>query len=497
MLLADMLPVNALLLKLQKSSEHTNDANSEPQAEPAHHDAINEIFSSLSTSIDWLHRIANMIRRASTSRQNARASKFHLTDSEGGDATPIYEQIFRRFIMRDFPNIQHDFCDRLISTMLLRRRRILYRRSRQVKLALHNPKPAPKPTQLTLSMPFAHSVLDVPETVRANSATPSDIASHATTVPSATWPATNPRTVPAPSRISEARTVVMTTGLKDMIPMPPRIALTETEFICPFCSLILPAADARNRTKWADHVKKDLDSYVCVFFPCSQGEDIFGSSADWIAHEQVHCMRWYCLVKAHKTEVFASEEDFVVHMNTSHPRKFKESQLPLLAKNSRRPTKRIFDACPFCGEEATELGKTLEDHVAHHLQYLALLSLPHCDDKYDADTAKSTSSTESPIAGKAAASRTTTRSLRQAMLPVDFSDGYDPVLVVDKSIPDIEEQNLDEVVQKRQFIRTGKIELPYMNQPITAVEQLRDKTLAGFILRFKAEQERYEETLDS
>ncbi|KAH8779889.1 hypothetical protein F5883DRAFT_406681, partial [Diaporthe sp. PMI_573] len=362
---------------------------------------IDTILSSLSASIDWLHRLANLVRRASTSRQNAKASTFLLKDDQGGDATPVLEKLFRYWIKRDFPNVADDFCERLISTMILRRRRILYRRSRQNKLALRTAEPIRKPQHLaapSASAGIEEKLRELPEAPVAPMQAPSGVASTqqtATTVE----PQTYLQVKSTPSRVSGAKTIAMTSGIEEMIPPPPHIAGNALEFICPFCSLILPAKDARNRGRgdaWTAHVKKDLDPYVCSFLPCARGEDIFSTSADWISHmQQTHCMRWYCTLKTHKPEAFTSIEEYITHMTAEHPGKFKETQLPFLAANSQRPLRRIFQACPFCGEEGIKKGETLEDHVAHHLQYLAVLSLPLPEDVYDAEGTASTSSADS------------------------------------------------------------------------------------------------------
>lgn len=452
------------------------DESSQPVNGAGH--TVNAIISSLSTSIDWLHRLANMIRRASISRQNVRASNFPLKDSQGDDATPVLTQLFRYWILRDFPTIAEELCARLISTMLLRRRRILYRRSRQVKLAVPTAKPAPKPAHLTLPAPADLGGLPVGEP-----ATTSRIASTqytATTVD----PDAFRRVVSTPSRVSEAHTIAITSSDKDAIPLPPYIEPGLREFVCPFCCLILPAKDAWNRDTWDAHVKKDLDPYVCVFFPCTLGEEIFGTSTNWISHEQMHSMRWYCEVKKHRLDAFESQEEFIGHMRVQHPGKFKDAQLALLAEHSRRPLKRIFNACPLCGEDSVDNGRGLEDHVAHHLQHLALLSLPLLDTADDGDNVSSASSIESRGEDKLAVSRTTMKSETHRMPPFDFSSSiYGKVNTIDQAIPDIEEPERSDIAERWRIIRMRKLRLPDPYEPITEAEQRKDKVLVGFIFR--------------
>jgi hypothetical protein len=497
---------------LEKTLAYTNateDADYKSQVRPDGDQEIDTILSSLSASIDWLHRLANLVRRASTSRQNAKASTFLLKDDQGGDATPVLEKLFRYWIKRDFPNVADDFCERLISTMILRRRRILYRRSRQNKLALRTAERIRKPQHLaapSASAGIEEKLRELPEAPVAPMQAPSGVASTqqtATTVE----PQTYLQVKSTPSRVSGAKTIAMTSGIEEMIPPPPHIAGNALEFICPFCSLILPAKDARNRGRgdaWTAHVKKDLDPYVCSFLPCARGEDIFSTSADWISHmQQTHCMRWYCTLKTHKPEAFTSIEEYITHMTAEHPGKFKETQLPFLAANSQRPLRRIFQACPFCGEEGIKKGETLEDHVAHHLQYLAVLSLPLPEDVYDAEGTASTSSADSHTQkkdNKAAASRATRESEWHLLPPATFPDGdeylWGTARPGDDETPDIEQQMQSDSSQRWQIIRASKLGLASMDQPVTEEEQRGDKTLARFILHFDSMHRRLQKRPD-
>ncbi|KAK8131809.1 hypothetical protein PG984_008247 [Apiospora sp. TS-2023a] len=417
-------------------------------------------------------------------------------DVNGDDTTATLKKLFRHWIRRDFRDIADDFCDRLVSTMLLRRRHILYRRSRQAKRAVLIPKPAPVPTQPALLAPSAIGSLTIPKGMAHGTKAPTvpipAPSGHAPTQYTATTvePETYRRMVSTPSRVSQARTIPLASGGKEAIPLPPRVAANTLEFTCPFCCLILPASIANDRDAWATHVKKDLDPYVCAFFPCAHGEELFRTSSEWISHEQeTHCMRWYCTAKAHKSDALSSEEEFIEHMKVKHPEKFKEAQLPFLSNSSRRPLKRIFDSCPLCGEEAVE-GENLEGHVAHHLQYLALLSLPLPDDAENLENESESLSSDSRSEDEVAAvSRTTLKSESHLLPPAtcldDDEDRLDIAPTVDDAIPDLGEPLLHTTAQSWQTIRMRKLGLRNADQLITEEEQRKDRVLAGFILRFE------------
>ena len=77
-----------------------------------------------------LHKISNTIRRAGKESQNLKASNFQIRDDEGNDAEPLLRALFEHHIRDRFPTVSDAIRRRLARTMLLRRRRILYRRSR-------------------------------------------------------------------------------------------------------------------------------------------------------------------------------------------------------------------------------------------------------------------------------------------------------------------------------------------------------------------------------
>jgi hypothetical protein len=76
------------------------------------------------------------MRKASRETQNLRAATdFKITDEEGNDVGLEFRDLFaRELIARKFPACNENLRERLASAMLLRRKRILYRRSRHDRL---------------------------------------------------------------------------------------------------------------------------------------------------------------------------------------------------------------------------------------------------------------------------------------------------------------------------------------------------------------------------
>lgn len=85
-----------------------------------------------------------------------------------------------------------------------------------------------------------------------------------------------------------------------------------------------------------------------------------------------HRMSWRCVFRDHTPQAFETREAFLNHMTEAHTGKFRVEQLPFIAESSARALSPTVPVCPFC----TEAAGDLEDHVAQHLYYFALQSLP-------------------------------------------------------------------------------------------------------------------------
>lgn len=84
-----------------------------------------------------------------------------------------------------------------------------------------------------------------------------------------------------------------------------------------------------------------------------------------------HRPRWRCAARAHGVLVFYEKSEYEEHMRRRH--KSIQPQLSILAERSSRPSGPVFQSCPLCGEGNRA---DLEEHIADHLTYLALMSIP-------------------------------------------------------------------------------------------------------------------------
>ncbi|PYI18686.1 hypothetical protein BO99DRAFT_443732 [Aspergillus violaceofuscus CBS 115571] len=388
-------------------------------------------LSAIAKDLTLLHRLSNTIRKASRESQNLRAAAdFRIEDEDGNDVGPAWRVTFAaEIIRRKWPMCENFLKERLATAMLLRRKRVLYRRLRHNKAGETSQS---RPGQNAEGKGKATDVDNNHATKREKSvrSTPeSEATTSATTVTFDRF-----KKASVPSVVGPARTTRMNTQEESLYPPAPkgevikrmkilehqRIAsieapgqssgiqgppiehdgssslnvrdgdaefarpekldkdrealLNNSEVVCPYCCCTLLGADVMDDRKWRNHLKHDLDAYVCLFEECAKGDILYSHSEAWLSHMGEHKVRWRCTAKAHGILVFKDKVEYLEHIRNKH--KGTESQLDYLTERGSQPSNSLFETCPLCSVEATTLNMPVEDHIASHLRYIALLSLP-------------------------------------------------------------------------------------------------------------------------
>ncbi|KAM0546213.1 hypothetical protein ACHAPJ_010999 [Fusarium lateritium] len=382
----------------------------------------------VASEISRLNKVSNTIRRASKDTQALKASNFQIKDDEGHDVEPVLLEHFARHIGDRFPNLGEIIKQRLAHTMLLRRKRILYRRHRQGSASIRPPDTI---SAAPVTLPDAKSGAPSVQPRTTQPRTQSTVPRAATTAPSQIQSATTlapekfKMAASSPSVISASKTVAL--GNHEDLVFPPapgfavkkryeqlksrRIAENEHklesgeaepsdkptlqellindlqslgEITCPYCLYTLPAQQVFDERKWQNHVKNDLDPYVCLFEDCEQPDVLYNHSDEWLNHLQKHRRYWRCT--SHRDlEPFSSSTEYITHMRQSHATKLSDNQLRVMANRNSRKMSKLFPSCPLCGKEDTEIDGRLEDHLAGHLRSIALKSLPSYQDEMPDD----------------------------------------------------------------------------------------------------------------
>lgn len=125
-----------------------------------------------------------------------------------------------------------------------------------------------------------------------------------------------------------------------------------------------------------NHVKNDLDPYVCLFEDCDQPDMLFTHGDEWRSHMKEHCRFWRC--NSHREMgSFSTGEEYMNHIQATHnTNTLSNTQLRALASRSARKVAKLFSMCPLCGKEDSTAEGPLDSHIAGHLRSLALKSLP-------------------------------------------------------------------------------------------------------------------------
>lgn len=117
-----------------------------------------------------------------------------------------------------------------------------------------------------------------------------------------------------------------------------------------------------------EHVLRDLRPYICTYEECRDGDQQYDTFKQWFAHEErSHRTARKCA--EHVEETSYSESEWQKHINDHHggdaniSPSFIVEQKPVDVASTRQ--------CPICPN-----GAATSEHVAVHLQQLALFALP-------------------------------------------------------------------------------------------------------------------------
>ncbi|KAL7917438.1 hypothetical protein ACQKWADRAFT_306811 [Trichoderma austrokoningii] len=344
---------------------------------------LEHAIESMASEIMFLHELSNTTRKASREANNVKAAlSFNIKDQEGNDLEKPLKTHFAANIKDRFPGISDIIRLRLAETMILRRKRVLYKRARYSKVPMKITHPS---TQPIIQPPDHSHAATAPQHIEEQLAITSLEASPPEETQSIAISATTliPETfqkAATPSVISHSNTIALGRHEDLYFPPAPAHISTAAEAVCPYCLLMLPIQEIENEKKWRDHVKNDLEPYVCLAEDCDCPNELYRHSDEWLRHMRKHAMRWRCASKSHKTVFFDTREDYISHMKQRHRRAVTDEQIAILADRSLQLTGPIFKSCPLCGARERDNSGSLGDHIAGHLRSLALKSLPPVDD---------------------------------------------------------------------------------------------------------------------
>jgi tetratricopeptide (TPR) repeat protein len=171
------------------------------------------------------------------------------------------------------------------------------------------------------------------------------------------------------------------------VPRPPIPLEPGQTFLCPYCHDELDIGiNITTNSDWEGHVIRDLEPYICTFDGCLRAEKTFGVRDEWFRHElESHRIIrvWVCQLCVRE---FTTAEAFETHLQRYHDNISGPSQLAgmvsLCMKHSAIHLKE--ELCPLCSVKLNT--RDLKDHIANHLERLALTSVNGDDTSEEDDS---------------------------------------------------------------------------------------------------------------
>jgi hypothetical protein len=156
------------------------------------------------------------------------------------------------------------------------------------------------------------------------------------------------------------------------IPPRPVSAQAGSPFECPICFGII---EAESETSWRRHVFEDLPPYVCLDETCASAVKSFSRRREWVRHnDTMHDKLWVCPYA--DREAMRSPSEIMSHLEQKHPHSMLSDTLPdLIAARGSAAESGSNTVCPLCTKQC-DSAKRWSKHVGHHLEQLALFSLP-------------------------------------------------------------------------------------------------------------------------
>ncbi|KAK5682106.1 hypothetical protein LTS10_005231 [Elasticomyces elasticus] len=176
------------------------------------------------------------------------------------------------------------------------------------------------------------------------------------------------------------------------------VAKGDSTFECPYCWSIVTC---RKQRDWEVHMLEDLRAYVCTFAGCKAGP--FGTRGSWFGHElEVHRRQWHCpSCPSSSNTLFHSANQLEGHLLSRHADRFSRAVVRSIVDLNSSPITEyaVHDACPFCDDllhltthdtaggnrdHMKVISETkIKEHIATHLEQLALFALPPTDEDID------------------------------------------------------------------------------------------------------------------
>ena len=218
-------------------------------------------------AIDRLNRLSLTIRRQSVIQRNSRAAFYEEEDENRVEKVSAFNAMAQHMVNIWYPDASEIIQHRLAETMVIRRRQLLYRRSHQQKLRGQAGRQS-RPNRNQLAPPTSTGMRHSPSSNYRNYSAPtqslrsvSNSKAETQSKRSATHASTMYESRFYPDAASSKASTAVSAAASDFeffeLPKPPKpIQQGHTDFICPYCYMVVPLKEAEGKN-W---------KYVSIFY---------------------------------------------------------------------------------------------------------------------------------------------------------------------------------------------------------------------------------------
>ncbi|KAF5975881.1 meiosis-specific serine threonine kinase mek1 [Fusarium coicis] len=372
-------------------------------SEESDDDTSNEYFlstelsmrvTSITDILNNLYRLSYKIRHSSIRPSSTRASLIRAVDNETGiDLFDKFYEFESRHLIELFTNIRqgrtgnHVSSDillkRLTRSNVLRRKQFRYWERHTRKLGIQLVPVRQTPGRERNPATEVRENVGLPQVQRHEVDPPVAEESHLSETDATPYDVARDDRTERETILSLASTALDADGKGIEVPKPPKEALNGDSFTCPYCWVVYPSKEGRGKS-WKSHVLHDLSPYVCTYDTCNSANDLYHSRKVWVDHEEaVHRPSWRC--RDHPEALYATSDSFQRHLLAEHDRTLSAEHLEDLANVSKLGRVDDRNLCPLCFQEQP-FPKGLTNHLANHLERIAIFSLPRLTPAEDKST---------------------------------------------------------------------------------------------------------------
>ncbi|OAL19817.1 hypothetical protein AYO22_09344 [Fonsecaea multimorphosa] len=133
----------------------------------------------------------------------------------------------------------------------------------------------------------------------------------------------------------------------------------------------LPPTDAAEKSE--EHIRQDLQPYVCTYEECPDADRMYASRHAWLEHERLfHRRVWKCF--EHRSFISKSRESLFQHFSSCH-QGLDAQEIENLLDLAETTLDDDRKSCPFCHSNGP-FKKGFHNHIAFHQEQLATFAVP-------------------------------------------------------------------------------------------------------------------------